>query len=174
MTDMPENAAPARNSRFRRWLLPASLVLNLLLAGVIAGGVLSHMRDPGPPHRKFGFGPLEHAVPQQARHKLDAVFERERANMRDAFRDLRSARTEMQKAILKQPYDPDAAARALEEVRDRSAAVQDVMHNLMLAISEKLTPEERRQFLDALERPLKRPPPDSERGPERGQERTPR
>lgn len=163
MTDTPDNAAPARKSRFRRWLLPASLVLNLLLAGVIAGGVLSHMHDPGPPHRKFGFGPLEHAVPQQARQKLGPVFERERANMRDAFRELRGARGQMHEAMVKQPYDPDAASRALEEVRDRSAAVQDVLHNLLLSINERLTPEERRQFLDALERPLKRPPS----GPER-------
>lgn len=163
MTDTPDNAAPARKSRFRRWLLPASLVLNLLLAGVIAGGVLAHMHDPGPPHRKFGFGPLEHAVPQQARQKLGPVFERERANMRDAFRELRGARGQMHEAMVKQPYDPDAASRALEEVRDRSAAVQDVLHNLMLSINERLTPEERRQFLDALERPLKRPPS----GPER-------
>jgi uncharacterized membrane protein len=163
MTDTPETAGPGPKGRFRRWLLPASLVLNLLLAGVIAGGALSHMHGSGPPHRKFGFGPLEHAVPQQARQKLGPVFERERANMRGAFHELRGARSRMHEAMVKQPYDPDAASRALEEVRDRSAAVQDVLHNLLLSINERLTPEERRQFLDALERPLKRPPS----GPER-------
>lgn len=170
MTDVtetgPGNGKPTAKGRLRRWLLPASLVLNLLLAGVIAGGVLAHRHDPGPPHRKFGFGPLEQAVPEQARQKLGPVFERERANMRDAFRELRSARGEMQAAMLKQPYDPDAAARALEDVRDRSAAMQDVLHNLLLSINERLTPEERRQFLEALEKPLKRPPG----GPERKME----
>ena len=166
MSDRTETEKPAPKRRLRRWLLPASLALNLLLAGVIVGGMLSHRHDPGPKDRRFGFGPLEQAVPQEARQKLAPVFERERANMRDAFRELRSARNDMQKAMLGQPYDPDAAARALEEVRDRSAAMQDVMHNLMLAINERLTPEERRQFLDALERPLNRPPPGPEGGPE--------
>ena len=166
MTDAPESTtpestapAPAKKTRFRRWLLPASLVLNLLLAGIIVGGALSHRHDDrGPKDRRFGFGPLEHAVPQQAREKLGPVFERERANMRSAFRDLRAARSDMHEAMLKQPYDPDAASRALEDVRDRSAAMQDVLHNLLLSINERLTPEERRQFLDALERPLKKAP----------------
>lgn len=171
MTDAPENRS-AGKSRLRRWLLPASLVLNLLLIGIIAGSALSHWHgDRGPKERRFGFGPLEHAVPQQARQKLEPVFERERANMRDAFRELRRARGSMHEAMLKQPYDPDAAARALEEVRDRSAAMQDVLHNLLLSINEKLTPEERRQFLEALERPLKKPAPGPERSPERGPER---
>lgn len=158
MTPEPMTPEPMKKTWFRRWLLPASLALNLLLAGIIAGGVLSHRHDLGPPHRKFGFGPLEHAVPAPARQRLEPVFESERATMHAAFRELRDARRQMREAMLHEPYDRDAASRALEEVRDRSAAMQDVLHNLLLSINERLTPEERRQFLEALERPVKRLP----------------
>lgn len=167
---MSDRDVSRKAGRWRRWVLPASLVVNLLLLGILAGGLLAgHDRPPGRDGGRIGFNPLEQAVPEPARAKVSAVFERDREARRQTFRELREARAAVREAMQRTPYDSAAAAAALDQLRDRSVAVQNAFHQLMLAVTEALTPEERAAFVEALDRPRRgdghRPPPPGE-GPE--------
>ncbi|WP_157089248.1 periplasmic heavy metal sensor, partial [Oceanibaculum pacificum] len=97
----------------RRWALPASLIVNLLLLGIIVGGMVSsHKGPPDKDGRRIGFSPLEQAVPEAARAKIAPLLKQERPAIREDFRALREARAEVREALQRTPYDAAAAAAA--------------------------------------------------------------
>jgi len=140
-----------------KWLiggLVASLVANLLLAGFIAGRMA--MRSPPPamaPDPTAGYGRLLGFLPAERR---DAIKPMLRSHLREVIGDARSLRGE-QKAVLvalaQEPFDAQALANALAELRSSLTATQEASHRSLVEIAATLTAAERRQLADAMRRP---------------------
>src|SRR5262245_35971183 len=136
--------------RAPRWLLLAlfaSLAVNLVILGSVAGAMWRHH---GPPASAGVVIPnlLGYAstFPPERRKQIWELTRDERSRMRPFRRDVRAAREETIKALATEPFDRQqflAAQKRQAEAENRArAAVQD----LYVKIAEGLTAEERRAF----------------------------
>lgn len=130
-----------------RAALGASVVLNLVLAGMLLAGPLR----PAPQPRGFErmVARIEAALPEADRPKFHAVLEAERDRYEAPLAALRAARAEVDAAMVREPFDPAALRAAMQDWSDRwvafSAAYRDMMVQAMAAIS----PEGRAQVAAA-------------------------
>jgi uncharacterized membrane protein len=136
--------------RAPRWLLVAlfaSLAVNLVIVGSVAGAVWRHR---GPPAwagvvipNLLGYAST---FAPERRKQIWELTRDERSRMRPFRREVRAAREETIKALATEPFDRQqflAAQSKLAEAENRArAAVQD----LYVKIAESLTPEERQAF----------------------------
>ena len=136
--------------RAPRWLLVvlfASLAVNLVIVGSVAGALWRHR---GPPAwagvvipNLLGYAST---FPPERRRQIWELTRDERSRIRPFRREVRAAREETIKALVAEPFDRQqflAAQSKQAEAENRArAAVQD----LYLKIAESLTPEERRAF----------------------------
>src|SRR5262249_11530734 len=149
MTEAGSSVAPVVR-RAPRWLLAvlfASLAVNLVIVGSLAGAGLG---PPGPPGGARGVIPqlLGYAspLPAERRQPFWELTRDERGRIRPSRREVRAAREETIKALAAEPYDRQqflAAQTKQAEAENRArAAVQD----LYVKIADSLTVEERRAF----------------------------
>lgn len=151
---------PPRPRRRLRWLLIASLALNFLFVGLLAGGALKMWRAaPGSPPPELAL--LWRALPDEARHALRGRDDDESA--RRESRAVRMQRMQGELASLRallvaEPFDRAAMEARLGQARGRQAEHADRMLNLMLDRIEALPPAERARMAERLERRWDRRP----------------
>lgn len=155
----PPPGPPARSPLWMRAVLVVSLALNLLVAGMIGGAVLSG-GGPGAAReaaRDLAGMPFVRALSPQDRR----VFVRELRGQRDSLRESRAellARFESLLATLRaEDLDVVALERILKAQREAAAAHQRLGERLVLAQFEEMTVDERRAYADRLEVDLRRP-----------------
>jgi len=138
-----------------RTLLFLSVALNLLVIGAIAGawgagvrlqreaGDAVVARMPGP----RGF---LRALPPETR----AIMRRELADSWTASRDLRRAAVEARRqafiAASTEPYDAERVRTAFAQLREADQRAIGVFHDNVIDAFARLTPQQRREALDAL------------------------
>ncbi|MYA17645.1 MAG: periplasmic heavy metal sensor [Gammaproteobacteria bacterium] len=66
------------------------------------------------------------------------------------IRELRRSQRTIARTLAQEPFDPDAARAALATFREHMAANQASSHQAFVEILGRLTPEERRRFLDQM------------------------
>ncbi len=120
-------------------VLVVSLAFNFFLIGWM-GARWVYDRHMGP---KFSVTRLVHDLPDEQREAVLAVFEESRDNVHEAMDRLRDARHAVSDAMLAEPFDPEAAALALAELRRQSTAMQETMHAALLEAAVNLPPETR-------------------------------
>ena len=152
MSTQATGAAP----KMRGWvrvLLIASVTLNLLVAGVVIGGVLRHDRHPPAPNvGDVSLGPLTEAFSREDRAAL-----RDRAQERGQnFRDMRQqAKADMEAliaAIDAEPYDPQRVSDLLARQRERTLERAQIGGALIAERLEAMGPEARRALAERLRR----------------------
>lgn len=137
-----------------RWVLLASVALNVLLATALASAWYQHGRRGGPhgalwmPRAEV----LEKVVPDSDRAALRAAYERHRDDVRPRIRALREARRAVHEALHAEPYDEARALAALEALRARDAEVALAVHELLLDVTRSVSPEGRRAIAKMGER----------------------
>ena len=176
-------------NRAAPWIV--ALLISVLVNGAMAGFVLhrtsggpdwrpdwrdGHGEHGGPRHGRDGGGPPPGSGGFNMRAFVSALPEAERAAARerlrahreafgDLMRDAMRARREAELALTAQPYDPDAAAAALAQVRETRNAIEADVEAIVLDIVAELSVEEREAALLAgrrggPERRRRGPPPD--------------
>ena len=73
-----------------------------------------------------------------------------RRSIRLSMRELRNTQRTIGQAIAAEPFDPETLADALARYREHFDANQADNHQAFVDILARLTPEERRQFLEAV------------------------
>ncbi|MGR3321436.1 MAG: periplasmic heavy metal sensor [Pseudooceanicola sp.] len=161
MTDdhTPPPSPPRPGMRpWLRVLVFASLALNLLVIGALAGLVAVHDRDDPrrPPRLDRSVGPLTHALSDEDKRRIGR-------EMRRAYREGRPSRAEFYAeyqqviaALRADPYDPSIVADSLRRQLDASAERQRIGQDLLLERLAAMTPEERAEFAARLEEGLAR------------------
>ncbi|MGL4311220.1 MAG: periplasmic heavy metal sensor [Paracoccaceae bacterium] len=148
----PVSARPQAPSRVLRWLLVASLALNIVVLGLIVGAGIDRWRN-GPrlgEVREVSFGPFNAALSPEDRDSLRQAFaERVGAGMRlrlEARADFRA----FAQAVRAEPYDPAAVAAVLESMRGRNMERLQVGEDLLLERISAMDPTERAAFADRI------------------------
>ena len=130
------------------WRLLASLALNLVVVGSVAGAMW-RFREPPPWAGAVTPNLLGYAstLPAERRKELWEHTAEERRHIRPFRREVRAAREETIKALVAEPFDrravpgrPGAAGRGREHARGPRCRTS------IVKIADSLTPEERRAF----------------------------
>ena len=141
-----------------RIVLVCSLALNLAIAGVIGGSLISGRFGDGPP-RSFdlGLGPVSRALTQDERRDIGRIMRRDRS-LRDI--DLRGRASDMVQALKAEPFDADVLRSLMAEQSARVADMQSRAQDAFIAAIADMSTERRTEFADQLARELSkvRPP----------------
>jgi hypothetical protein len=87
-----------------------------------------------------------------------AIWEKNRALMRERGGRVAAAQHALVATLAQQPYSEPAAEQALRRTQAEVQAVTELAHGSLLELAQKLTPEERRQLARQLEKRHDMPP----------------
>ena len=156
MTDTTEKTAPQTRLGRWRWLLLASLALNLMVAGVVIGHALGD--GPGrkvPRVDRIG-GPMTFALSHDDRRQIGEALRREYKDGRPSRAQIKAEYSDVITALRSDPYDrarlEAVFARQLSGATDRMAVGQ----RLLLERIATMTTAERQAFAERLEDGLSR------------------
>ena len=161
---MVSDPTTARSER-SRWLTivaVVSLAINLLIAGVVAGHLLSGrhhigrepemMRGDNRMPDRPGEAVIQRmtaAVPAENRAVFMAVIAEHRQQIADAGRQVRDARIKVRDAMAADPFDRAKLDQAFAELRERSQQLQASLHATVSDAASKLPPEARARLADS-------------------------
>jgi uncharacterized membrane protein len=137
-------------------LLVLSLALNLAVAGVVAGTVLSGRAGDGPP-RSFdlGIGPVAQALSRQERREVGRMLRRA-----GVLRDVnpRGRAAEMIEVLQSEPFEVDRLRLLFSEQGADVDRLQSAAQEALLTTIMNMTPERRAAFAAALAEEMERGP----------------
>lgn len=152
----PEKPAAESKSTRRGWkiALALSLSLNLLVAGLVAGTLLSHDGTSGRPPfiRDEGMSPLTRALEKEDRDALRAALRARNQDRSGQRRNIRRLNIKLVNALRADPFDVSELARIFDQLQAGHMAQQDLGEQELLSRIEAMTPEARAAFADRLKR----------------------
>jgi uncharacterized membrane protein len=127
--------------------LVASLALNLLIVGSVAGAVWRFSKPPAwagtiTPNL-LGYAST---LPSQRRKELWAATVEERRLVRPYRREVRAAREETIKTLIAEPFERQRFLAAQIRQAEVEGRAREAVRNLYVKLAEQLTREERRAF----------------------------
>lgn len=153
MTPADQRAGSPPRRRWRSVLLIVSLALNLFLIGTLAGGRIADWRHAGPPiAAPMSPGMVSRLVrelPPPAQQEARQLFLDRRSEIRRRIRALHTARAEAMALLTEEPFDPGAFSQAMTQVRERTLAVQEVIHDVLIDLSGQVDPDTRARLANA-------------------------
>lgn len=174
MTDTPNPATlpakPPLPRRFR-WLLIASLTLNLLVVGAVVGTALRVAgggRMLPPAERSLGFGPWSGGLDRDDYRALRRGFEQSGRDPREGRAAEMADRQALIAALRAEPFDPSTLDAIAARMQARTLERLDLGQRLIRAHVVAQSPEARRAIADRLERHMHRDQRDRGRGDKAG------
>ncbi|MGJ8615458.1 MAG: periplasmic heavy metal sensor [Sulfitobacter sp.] len=155
---------PKRRRVNLRWVLAASLGLNLLFVGVFVGAAYRQAGGPGShgdgAQMTRGYAtPYVQALPRETRRALHQTLRNgDQAGARLSRKARRALYAQMIATLRATPFDPTAATDVLSAQRDAVLGVQSLAQSMWLKEVTDMTPDERAAYADKLEKILKRGP----------------
>lgn len=139
----------------RGWMKVAfviSVALNLLVVGVLVGGLIARdrMGPPPPPGGDFGLGPLGAAFSEEDRREMRREAVRSGANLGSMRADLRADMTGLIAAVAQDPWNPDAVRAQLAGMHARAADRVAVGEQVMLDRLGRMSDAERHAYAERL------------------------
>ncbi|WP_420431638.1 periplasmic heavy metal sensor [Hyphobacterium sp.] len=149
------------------WII--ALLISLTANGVMTGIVLHRVagsphvsdvvrhehrhppRDPSDAARTGGFNvrAFLRSLPEEQQQIARQRFASERVGFRELMLAAQNAQQDAEAALRADPYDPQAAAEALGELRARRFEIEAAMEAIVLELVADLPPEERMNALAA-------------------------
>jgi uncharacterized membrane protein len=134
-----------------RWLLIASLGLNLLVAGVVVGEMVSGPMGRRGPSVELALGPFARALAPEDRRAIARDL-LDRADLRDLRRTERQEdMTALAAALRADPFEREAVAALMQAQRDKVRTLEAEVEAALLDRLVAMTPEERAGFADRIE-----------------------
>jgi uncharacterized membrane protein len=147
---------PPRPRRGWRWLLIASLALNVLFIGAVVGGAIRHWRSPPGTTPGGELSLLWQALPGEARQALRGGIDDDRRGGREGRERMRGDLRDLRALLVAEPFDRAALEARLTQARDRQTERADRALARMLDRIEALPAAERARMADRLERRFRR------------------
>jgi uncharacterized membrane protein len=149
MTD----AAPVAGSSYRklRYALMASLALNVLVIGAVAGTICFKRPPPGGP-KGTGLLGFAHTLPRERSDLIRQKFADSKPQMETLRQAIGDARTGVRAALMAEPFDQAKLTAALDGVVQAEANEHRAKVTVFGETVGQLTPDERKQLHDWLEK----------------------
>ncbi len=149
----------------RRWLLPVSLALNLLVAGIVGGAAVRHALGDGRPMmvRDLAFGPFTEALSPEDRAELRRSFLSRAGDLRDLRPESRTDFNGLLVALRATPFDLGAVRDLMAAQSDRMAERLGLGRDLLVERIAAMSDAERSAFAGRLEAAMQHRPGDGER-----------
>jgi uncharacterized membrane protein len=148
----PGPDTPARGSRRLKYALIASLALNLLVAGSVAGmmfGFFKHRPHFGAMRGEdFGLMGLTRHLPEERRKEVRKQLREDRERLRPLFDDVRTARRDAADKLAAEPFDKAALEAALQAAGDKEILLRQTAVSAFLGHAERLSASERSMLAD--------------------------
>ena len=159
----PETPARARAPMWMRVALVGSLAVNLLIAGVVIGAVVTRGKEDGPADRMraargLAPPPFVLALEPETRREMIGAFRAASEPWRDDRRALRRELMQVLDAIRAEPFDPSPVAGFLAGQREKATGRQAAGGEVLVRYLEGLSAAERAAYADRLEAALRRGP----------------
>lgn len=159
MTEFPNPPSAPRSRRGLRVALVLSLMVNVLLIGVMAGGVMRFARFEPPISAQPDFRSLWRALPGEARNELRAMSREHRFpgehGPRGSREDRRARAEAMNVRIMEmlraEPFDRDAFAALLGGERDAMARRMEAAQTAFTDRVAALSHDERVEMAERLQ-----------------------
>ena len=149
MTD----AAPVAGSSYRklRYALMASLALNVLVIGAVAGTLCFKRPGPGGP-KGSGLLGFAHTLPRERSDMIRQKFADSRSQMETLRQAIGDARANVRTTLTAEPFDQAKLNAALDGVVQAENNEHRAKVTMFGETVGQLTPEERKQLHDWLEK----------------------
>ena len=149
MTD----AAPVAGSSYRklRYALMASLALNVLVIGAVAGTLCFKRPGPGGP-KGSGLLGFAHTLPRERSDMIRQKFADSRSQMETLRQAIGNARAGVRTTLTAEPFDRAKLNAALDGVVQAENNEHRAKVTMFGETVGQLTPEERKQLHDWLEK----------------------
>ena len=149
MTD----AAPVAGSSYRklRYALMASLALNVLVIGAVAGTLCFKRPPPGGP-KGTGLLGFAHTLPRERSDMIRQKFADSRSQMETLRQAIGDARSGVRATLTAEPFDQAKLNAALDGVVQAENNEHRAKVTMFGETVGQLTPEERKQLHDWLEK----------------------
>lgn len=154
MTDAVQPGPESRGAGGKRlkYFLIASLALNLLVVGAVAGTMIGfgkhHARHGHGRGEDFGLMGLTRMLPEERRKEIRKELRGDRAKLRPFVDEIRTARREAADVLAAEPFDRAALERSVEAAAEKERALRQAALSAFLGHAERLTVEERRMLAD--------------------------
>lgn len=135
--------------RWLKWLLVASLALNLLILGALGTAAWRFRHAPpvpGPNAINAHLLGFIWTLPSERRQAIWSATRGEREAMRPFRLDVRTVRLEARAAMTAMPFDLGRFSEAQRRVLDAENKARVAAHTLFVAVAAGMTPEERAAF----------------------------
>lgn len=149
MTDETQSAPQKPRSRWWSILLVASLALNLLFAGAIAARWFTQERVErltGGSYTQLLPRRFLADLPRERRQDILAMLGAHRKAFRDGRTELRNAAVAIAAALEAEPYNADAAAKALDDFNAVASGLVTKGSDVARQVLATLSPEERKKL----------------------------
>jgi len=153
---------PKRPSCLWRVVLVVSLALNLAVAGIVVGSLVSGRSGPdGPRSFDLGQGAMTRVLEPAERRQIGRNLRSNRA-----LRDMnpREGVSAMVAAITADPFDPKALEQVMMQQSERIGSVQTQARAAFLDTITNMTPERRAEFAADLAEEMSKPRRTQSRG----------
>lgn len=154
-------ATPPATGRGVKIALGLSLALNLLIVGLVGGAVLGRggapeRGDPAASLRSLAAGPLTEVLSESERGDLRRGLAESRDRIRPDTVALMQAFREFSGLLTAEPFDREALAEILGAQRGRMQSLMETGHEVLLDELEAMSPAQRADLAQRLERRLRR------------------
>jgi uncharacterized membrane protein len=139
------------NCRGLRWALIVSVTLNLLIVGVIAGGIMGHDRHP--PRPVVGdvtLGAFTNALSKEDREALREAAQKRGSEFRDMRRQSRADMTALINALKVEPWNRSAVEQIFGRHQARTISRVEIGDALILERIDAMSPAQRQEFAKRL------------------------
>ena len=150
---------PRRRARWPKFLLVASLTLNVLVLSVVAGALFRGGHDqtrPPPPDRTVlregGFMPFFDAMPRDARREMAEAFRASEHGRGPDRAVLAADLRDFVQALRAEPFEPANLDAVLEAQHARAQERITAGRTILIDQINRMSPAERAEFADALKR----------------------
>ena len=154
MSEMSEPDSGPQDVVKRRlkYALIASLALNLLILGAVAGTMYGfrkhHASFGGERGQDFGLMGLTRTLPEERRKEIRKQLRDDRVTFRPLVEETRKSRLEAADKLAAETFDRAALESAIAAVAEKERALRQAAVTSFLGHAEKLTVDERRQLAD--------------------------
>lgn len=131
-------------------LLVASLMVNILVAGAIAGRAFMRHHDDGFRGGPDAMGAFVRQLPAERGRIVREALREERGKLRPLRQGSYEARQDFAKQLASEPYDAVKVRAGAAAAVEADRKVKDAMFNGIAEIASRLTPAERAAMGDAM------------------------